>query len=683
MSDKKIFHKEDANSVDKDLDLNSDIITKDFSFDCAHECSQCCGCQISEDNHHDEHGHEHSHGDGCCCGEEETFSVKTKFILIAVSSVLLIAAMILSSFDINLFITLPLYIAAYLVVGINCFKGCINEIREGNIFSEYLLMTVATVGAFIISEYNEAVLVMIFHCIGTIIEYYSVSRSKNSVRALLDSRPKTVEVQRDGNWQKFNVSDVKVGDIIRVKPGEMIALDGVIVKGTASIDTSSITGESVKRTFSEKDTVMSGYINLDGMLEIEISSEEKNSTLAEIIRLVEEGNKNKSNAEKTFSVFAKYYTPAVMAAALIVALICPLIWGNWSYFFGVAMLFLVASCPCSLIIGIPLSFYCSIGGMAKNGILVKGGAHIENFSRLKVMAFDKTGTLTTGDFGILKISSKNDEELLQLLSAAEYYSTHPLAQVFKKNTVNENEITDFKEISGRGVSVLFKNKKILAGNRTLLESENIEVPEIENINGSVIFVSYGGEYKGYAVLGDVVREDAEETLFKIKKSGVEKTVLLTGDGKTNATSLAKKLNIDSVFYSLLPQNKVERVEELSVEYNNRVAFVGDGINDAPVLAKAPLSVSVAGQGKDIAASSSDVVLLNGKLSGISRLISFAKKTMRLVRFDIIVSLVMKFGIMVWGFFGCPMYMAVFADVGLVIIFPLLAFALFRSSNKIK
>ncbi len=653
----------------------SSEIQTEFSSACTHDCSCCCGCGDHE------HEHQHSHG-GCGCGcEEETFSVKTKFILIGISVILLIAAIVFKSLSFPGFVTLPLYIAAYLIVGTNCFKGCINEFKEGNIFSEFLLMIVATLGAFALKEYNEAVFVMIFHCVGTVIEHYSVSRSERSVRSLLDSRPKSVDTFKDGEWRSIRVSDVKKGDIIRIKPGEMAALDGIVLKGKASVDTSSITGESAKRSVSENDSVLSGYINLDGVLELRVTDEEEHSTLTEIIKLVEEGNSNKSNTEKTISSFAKYYTPAVMAAALIVAVICPLIWGNFSYFFGVAMLFLVASCPCSILIGIPLAFYCSIGGAAKKGVLVKGGAHIENFAKLKAVAFDKTGTLTTGEFGIIKTESRDTNELISLISAAEHYSSHPLAQVFKKYPVDESQISDFSEISGKGVSVLYCGKPLIAGSAAFLEDKNIKFNRPENINGSIIFVAYDSEYKGYAILGDVVRDDAEKTVAALRKSGVEKLVLLTGDGKDNAVALSEKLGLDSAFWSLLPRDKVEKLDSLSVEYKGRTAFVGDGINDAPVLAKAPLSVAVGGEGKDIAATSSDAVLLNGKLSGLADLISFAKKTMRLVRFDIIFSLLVKFGVMIGGFFGCPMYFAVFADVGLVIIFPLLAYALLRSAKK--
>lgn len=632
--------------------------------------------------HHDhcehEHEHDHEHGCGCC---EETVETSTKGILIAISSALLLAAIILGEFSMPLYVTLPIYVAAYLVVGSNCFIGLYNEFREKNFFSEYLLMTVATVGAFAISEYTEAVLVMIFHCIGTVIEDYSVSKSKNSVRSLLDGRPEKVERKNGEIWESVPLEDIAVGDVVRIKAGEIAALDGVVTGGGATVDTSSVTGESRKYFLSENDKVLSGFVNLDGVIEITVTSDEKHSTLSEIVRLVEEGNKNKSNAEKTLSVFAKYYTPAVMFAAIAIAVICPLIWGNFVYFFREAMLLLVASCPCSLLIGIPLSFYCGIGGMAKNGVLVKGGGHIEKFSKLRAVAFDKTGTLTTGDFGITEIFAENKEELFDLLCAAEYYSTHSLSEPFKNGKISPSDLSDFTEIAGRGVFVKYKDKPLFAGNAKLMRENGIVFPDVKEEKGSVIFAAYDGEYKGRVILGDIIRSDAEQTLSELKKNGVEKTVLLTGDGKTNAELLANTLKIDEVKSSLLPKDKVENVLTLSEKYDGNVAFVGDGINDAPVLAKAPMSVAIAKDGNGISASAADAVLLGGKLSGISKLVSFSKKTMRLVRFDIVSSLAVKFGVMAGGFFGLPMYAAVFADVGLTVIYPLLAYALFKSAKK--
>lgn len=544
----------------------------------------------------------------------------------------------------------PLFILAYLIVGGDVLFRAIKNILHGHIFDENFLMTFATIGAICIKEFPEAVMVMILYQIGEYLQDKAVDKSKESITALMDIRPDYANL----NGEKVSPEKVKIGDIITVKTGEKIPLDGIVVSGKASIDTSALTGEALPKTVSANDEVISGCINLNGVLEIRVTKPFGESTVAKILELVENASSKKAKTENFITKFARYYTPAVVIIAGIIACIPP-------FYIERALTFLVISCPCALVISIPLSFFAGIGGASSKGILIKGSSYIEILSKAKAVVFDKTGTLTKGEFKVIEINSQN-QDLLHYVALAEAVSPHPIAQAIREAYGKElSAPDDIEEIAGYGIKAIVDNKEVLVGNAKLVNTTPVEK------SGTIVYVAIDGEYQGNIVISDTLKEDTESAIKKLKKQGLF-TEMLTGDSKINAKNIAKKIGIDQYYAELLPNEKVEKLEEAISKTNGSVIFVGDGINDAPVLARADVGIAMGGLGSDVAIESADVVIMDDKPSKVALAINIAKKTMLIAKENIIFALGIKLMFLVLGGLGfVSMWGAVFADVGVSII----------------
>lgn len=573
-------------------------------------------------------------------------------------------------------LALVLFVASYLLIGGKVVLTAIKNIARGQLFDENFLMTVATIGAFSISEYPEAVAVMLFYEIGETIQGYAVNKSRSSISSLMDIRADYANIIIDGKEKKVSPETVKVEDIILVKPGEKIPLDGIVVEGESFVDTSALTGESVPRKIAVNDEILSGGINTNGVLKVKVTKKFGESTVSRILEMVENAANKKANTEKFITKFAKVYTPIVVALAILIAVVPSIfikdaLFSTWLYR---ALVFLVVSCPCALVVSVPLGFFAGIGGASKKGVLVKGSNYLELLKDLETVVFDKTGTLTEGVFTVTEINTNNiqKEKLIEVAAMAESFSNHPIAiSIIKEygKEIDKEVIEEYEEIAGHGIKAVINNEEILIGNAKLMNQFNISYNEVDSI-GTVVYCAINGEFKGSIVISDKIKENAAEALINLKAAGVKKTVMLTGDNKKTAEKVGEKVNIDEVHSELLPLGKVKEVEKLlkASNKNGRLAFVGDGVNDAPVLARADIGIAMGGIGSDAAIEAADVVLMKDDINALVDAINVSKKTNKILWQNIIFALGVKVIVMVLGTFGIAnMWTAVFADVGVTII----------------
>lgn len=576
----------------------------------------------------------------------------------------------------NEWINKMLFIISYLIVGFEIIKEAIENIFKGEIFDENFLMAIATIGAFAIGEFPEAVAVMLFYQVGELFQSYAVDKSRKSITSLMDIRPDFANVKRNETIEKVSPEEVKIGDKIIVKPGEKIPLDGIVIEGTSTLDTKALTGEAIPREVTVGDNILSGCINQNGLLTIEVKKEFKESTVSKILDLVENASDKKSKSENFITKFAKYYTPIVVILALVLAILPPIIikdaiFLDWLYR---ALTFLVVSCPCALVISIPLGFFGGIGGASKIGILVKGSNYLEALSKTEIAVFDKTGTLTEGVFNVQEVKAINvsEDELIKLAAHAESYSNHPISVSLKKaygKEIDNSIIEETQELSGRGIIAKVEGKEILVGNDKLMKERNIKYTSYSEI-GTIIYVAINNEFAGYIVIADDIKEDSKKTIEELKKNNINEIVMLTGDRKEAGQYIASKLGISRVYTELLPDGKVEKVEELLKQKskNGKLVFVGDGINDAPVLALSDIGIAMGGLGSDAAIEAADVVIMTDEPSKIVNAIKISKKTMNIVKENIIFAISVKILVLILSAIGIStMWEAVFADVGVSVI----------------
>ena len=603
---------------------------------------------------------------------------KKVLIRIIVSAVLLAGIMIITKLvEINKWIQL----VPYLIIGYDILKKAVKGIFKGQIFDENFLMAVATVGAVALGEFSEGAAVMLFYQIGELFQSVAVGKSRKNITSLMDIRPDYANVELNGKLEKIDPDDVEIGTEIVVNPGEKVPIDGIIISGDSTLNTSALTGESVPRSAKVGDEIISGCINLTGVLRIKTTKEFGDSTVSKILDLVENSSMKKSKSENFITKFARYYTPAVCGGALLLAILPPIIrlisgtgamWGEW---ITRALTFLVISCPCALVISIPLSFFAGIGCASANGVLVKGSNYLEALSDTQYVVFDKTGTLTKGVFevtGIYPANNFDNDTLIRLAAFAESASSHPISVSLKKNygkEINIDEVSDIQEIAGHGVSALVDGKRVFAGNIKLMIKENIVV-ECEHDEGTVVYVSCDGEYAGCIVISDVVKENSKKAISSLKKSGIDKIVMLTGDSKQAAERVAKSLGLDEYHAELLPADKVEWVEKLLSQKSakKKLAFVGDGINDAPVLSRADIGIAMGALGSDAAIEAADIVLMDDDPSKIALARKISVHTLKIVKENIVFALAIKAICLVLGALGIAnMWVAIFADVGVMIL----------------
>lgn len=567
------------------------------------------------------------------------------------------------------------FLICYAVAGWDIVWKAITNILHGQVFDENFLMTIATVGALILGEHSEGVAVMLFYQVGEWFQSYAVSKSRKSITSLMDIRPDYANVERDGKLIQVDPDEVKIGDTIIVKPGERVPLDGKIIKGVSALDTSALTGESMPREVEPGMDVISGCINQTGILTIETTKEFGESTVAKILDLVENASDKKGRTENFISRFARYYTPIVVFAALALAILPPLfLQQSFSIWIYRALTFLVISCPCALVISIPLSFFGGIGGSSKIGVLVKGSNYLESLAHAEVVVFDKTGTLTKGSFAVSEIHAVDvkDSQLLEMAAYAEDYSNHPISLSIKAaygKKIDNSRITDVQEIAGHGVQAVIDGKKILAGNAKLMEREHIKYAPSSSV-GTVVYLARDGTYAGCIVIEDEIKSDAAAAIKNLKSSGIRRTVMLTGDADAVGKKVAGRLGLDQAYTELLPADKVDRLEDLLKEKSEKgkLVFVGDGINDAPVLARADVGIAMGGLGSDAAIEAADVVLMTDEPSKIAAVMKIARKTIRIANQNIVFALGVKFLVLILGALGkANMWAAVFADVGVSII----------------
>lgn len=600
--------------------------------------------------------------------------MKKNLIQIIISAILFVIGLLVP-FS-NGWITKGIYIGAYLIVGLEIIIKAIKNIFKGEVFDEHFLMAVATIGAFAIGEFPEAVAVMLFYQIGELFQDYAVDKSKESITNLMDIRPDVAVVKRNGKLETLKPETVKIGEEIVVKPGEKIPLDGTIIDGSSMLDTSALTGESVPRSAKIGEKVLSGCINQSGVLTIKVEKEFGESTVSKILDLVENASNKKSKSENFITKFAKIYTPTVVGIAILLAIIPPFLlkWGSFSEWLERALTFLVVSCPCALVISIPLGFFGGIGGASRKGVLIKGSNYLELLSKTDIFVFDKTGTLTEGVFEVQKINPVDisEEELLKIAAYAESYSNHPISASIKKayqKEINQEIIEKTEEISGKGIISQIENKTVVIGNNKIMQEKGIEYKECNDI-GTILYVAINNKFEGSIVIADKIKEDAKQTIQGLKRNNVSKTVMLTGDKKEIAEKVAKQIEIDEVYTDLLPDQKVEKVEELMKQKTEKgkLAFVGDGINDAPVLAISDIGIAMGGLGSDAAIEAADIVIMNDKPSKILEAIKISNKTMRIVKQNIIFAISVKILVLILGACGiATMWEAVFADVGVSFI----------------
>lgn len=583
-------------------------------------------------------------------------------IKILISIILLISSFFIQNESIKLIVL----IISYIVISINMYIKLIKNIKEFEIFDETFLMIIATIGAFFISSYVEAVMVMLLYQIGEYLSELTVSKSKDSIISLMDLRVDMALLDNNGSPKEVQIEKVKLGDIFIVKPGEKIPLDGIVVKGNSYIDTSSLTGESVPKRVRENDGVLSGCINKDGILRIKATKTSKNSTAQKIIELLESYNTNKSNEEKFISKFASKYTKVVVLSTILVVLIPTLLGANFNEWLYKALVFLVTSCPCALVISVPLAYICGIGKASREGVIIKGSKELENLSDIDYLMLDKTGTITEGIFKVNKIETIiKEEELLKIVASAEANSIHPIANAIKEEYNDKlYEVTDYKEISGQGISCIINNQKVLIGNEKLLKSNNIEFNKTTDI-GTIIYISIDNKYIGYIVISDKIRKENKD-LSILKKCIKKDIIILSGDNENIVKDVAKKVKIDKYYAGLLPKDKVKYVNEYKEK--GTVMFIGDGINDAPVIKKSTVGVSMGNVGSDAAIEASDVVLMKDNLMKIKEVINISKFTKKKIKQNIVLALGVKFTVLILSLFGLStILMATFADVGVTLL----------------
>ena len=593
-----------------------------------------------------------------------------------------------------------LYLIPYFVIGWDILYKAVRNIKNGQVFDENFLMAVATIGAFGVNEYSEAVAVMLFYQVGELFQSYAVNRSRQSITDLMDICPEYANIEEDGQLKQVDPDDVEVGDIIVIKPGEKIPLDGKVVFGESMVDTSALTGESVPRTVKEGDDLVSGCVNGNGLLRAEVTKEFDDSTVAKILELVENASSKKAHVENFITRFARYYTPAVVISAVVLAVIPPLFAGqSWAEWVRRACTFLVISCPCALVISVPMSFFSGIGAASKKGVLVKGSNYLEIMSKLHTVVFDKTGTLTKGEFKVARIYSADEEadtagngenesgesaengtdprsekqrKVLELAALAESYSDHPISRSIRDawgKKLDQSRVSDAQEISGHGVKVKIDGKMVLAGNGKLMDEKGISYTECDSI-GTVVYVAEDGRFLGSIVIADGIKDGVKDAIQRLKRAGVSKTVMLTGDRRNVAEAVAKEIGLDEVHAQLLPGDKVDAVESLMkfLPESKKLAFVGDGINDAPVLSRADVGIAMGSMGSDAAIEAADVVLMDDDPGKIADIVRISRKTMGIVMQNIVFALGVKFVVLAMGAFGVAnMWEAVFADVGVSVI----------------
>ncbi|HFD0856602.1 TPA: heavy metal translocating P-type ATPase [Enterococcus faecium] len=588
-------------------------------------------------------------------------------------------------FDFNEPIRLIGYLLIYLLIGYDVVKKAVMNIVKGKIFDENFLMSVATIGAMLIGEYPEAVAVMLFYQIGEYFQGLAVSHSRKSIRELMAIRPETAHVQTAEGLMTVNPEDVQIGQFVLVKPGERVPLDGTIIEGESLVDTSALTGESVPKSVYVGETVLSGFINKNKPFLVQVEKSYENSTISKLLELVENASSKKAPAENFITKFARYYTPVVVGLAVLLAVLPPLVvsgaaFSEWIYR---ALTFLVISCPCALVISVPLSFFGGIGGASKIGVLVKGSNYLELLAQTETVVFDKTGTLTKGDFSIQTIDTKIDPKIfMQYVASAEQFSTHPIAQSVLEGYAGPLLLTtNIQEFAGEGILAEVDGKQVLVGNHKLMERFEISFPSSQEI-GTLLYLAIDQSYSGYLVIADTLKEDAVDALVQLKQAGVKNTVMLTGDSKKIADHIGKQVGVDKIYSELLPEDKVQRLEEILQRNNKKTAFVGDGINDAPVLARADVGIAMGGLGSDAAIEAADVVIMNDQPSKIAEAIHLAKKTLKIVKQNIVFAIGIKILVLALGAFGfASMGDAVFADVGVTVLAVLNAMRSLHVKNK--
>jgi Cd2+/Zn2+-exporting ATPase len=599
---------------------------------------------------------------------------KKQIIKLVVGGVIFAVGMI---FKFQGWLELTIFITSYAIVGGSVVLRAIKSIARGQIFTEHFLMSVATIGAFFVGEYPEGVAVMLFYLVGELFQDMAVDHSRKSISALMDIRPDYANLKVGDELKKVSPEDVSVGDIIVVKPGEKIPLDGMVIDGTSMVDTSALTGESVPRELEPGKDALSGFVNKNGVLTLEITKDNDESTVSKILDLVQNASSRKAPTENFITKFARYYTPIVVFGALALAVIPPLViqgatFSDWIYR---ALVFLVVSCPCALVISIPLGFFGGIGGASKRGILVKGSNYLEALNNVEAVVFDKTGTLTKGVFIVTETNPQNGltkDELIESAAYAESYSNHPIALSIMgayHGEIDQDLIANYEEIAGQGIKASVNGKEVLAGNTRLMASEKIDYSNVDSL-GTVVHIAIDRKYAGNIVISDEVKEDAARAIRELKSLGVRKTVMLTGDLKTVGERIGKQLGLDEVYSELLPADKVEKIESMEIKksHNGKIVFVGDGINDAPVLARADIGIAMGGLGSDAAIEAADVVIMNDEPSKIASAIKIAKRTRGIVYQNIVFALGVKAIFLVLGAFGvASMWEAVFADMGVAII----------------
>lgn len=646
----------------KKMNINQDI------------CKSSC-CSTSHSSHNENsYSHEHGHSHEIKENNESVLGYIKDNLMLIIGAVIYIIALLYKGNE-NL-LSVLLFVASYLVIGGEVIWIAIKNISRGEIFDENFLMSIATLGAFFIGEYPEAVAVMLFYQIGEMFQGYAVSKSRKSISSLMNIRADYANVLRNGEEAKVDPQNVSIDEVIIIKPGERIPLDGIVLDGTSFIDTSALTGESVPREITVGDEILSGAINNNGVLKVKVNKEFGESTVSRILELVENASNKKAPTEKFITKFSKVYTPIVVVIAILVAVIPPLVISGETFSVWIyrALSLLVVSCPCALVVSIPLGFFSGIGAASKKGILVKGGNYLEALKDSEIVVFDKTGTLTKGVFNVTEINPKNisKEELLEITAMGESHSNHPIAISIAKaygKEINKEEIKDYKEISGHGIEVTINDNDVLLGNVKLMKVNNIEFDEIDSI-GTIVYVAINGQYKGNIVISDEIKENVDIALRELKNVGIKKTVMLTGDNKRVVEKVAKSIGIDEVYSELLPGDKVSKVEEILDKNNQKgkVLFVGDGINDAPVLARADIGVAMGGIGSDAAIEAADVVLMKDKVEAIAEAIRVSRRTNKILWQNIIFSLGVKIIVMILVVLGLTnMWAAVFADVGVTLI----------------
>ena len=643
---------------------------------------KCCHTHEHSHDHHHEHGHDHhhhEHGEG---------GLRGKLLLIAATVFLLIGAVVVEhNTSLATWQLLLVYLVPYLLIGHDTLGEALEGIAKGDMFNEDFLMSVATIGALCIgflpgaeTQFAEAVFVMLFFQVGELFEGYAEGRSRESISHLMDIRPDVANVERDGTVESIKPEEVRVGETIVVRPGEKIPLDGIIVEGTTSLNTIALTGESCPRDVEERDEVVSGCINLTGVIRVKTTKTFGESTVSKIIRLVESADENKSRSESFITRFARVYTPIVVFAALALAFIPPFFsaegygtaFSTWLYR---ALIFLVVSCPCALVISVPLSFFGGIGAASRRGILIKGSGYMDTLANLGTVVFDKTGTLTHGEFAVEAVhpSDFDEHELLHLAAHVEHFTTHPigaaLRDAFPSEATDGCKIEDVEEIAGRGIRAKVSGRTVCVGNGKMMEDIGLEAHNC-HLAGTIIHVAVDGKYAGHIVINDKIKEDSAEAISSLKRLGVEKTVMLTGDREAVGKNVAERLGLDEYHAELLPADKVAHVERLLIEKTEgkSLAFVGDGINDAPVLKRADVGIAMGGLGSDAAIEAADVVLMDDKPSKISTAIGIARRTIHIARENVVFAIGVKVAVLLLATVGLGnMWMAVFADVGVTVL----------------